>query len=173
VVFQARLISGTKDYGVHSFLARIRDPVTKDLFEGLEVGRSTHKLSIASKYASYLKFNNFQLPRDSLLSRFITISNKGEVEMIGDARNANSTMNEIRCTLLKESWIQCFSILKKSEIRMKLTECHHARQRSVSLAALGYASLFTWNYSLNNMANQVKEFLPILPNIKSFIYDEL
>mmetsp|Transcript_2308 Transcript_2308/g.2188 ORF Transcript_2308/g.2188 Transcript_2308/m.2188 type:complete len:94 (+) Transcript_2308:411-692(+) len=93
--------------------------------------------------------------------------------MIGDARNANSTMNEIRCTLLKESWIQCFSILKKSEIRMKLTECHHARQRSVSLAALGYASLFTWNYSLNNMANQVKEFLPILPNIKSFIYDEL
>ncbi|CAI2387799.1 unnamed protein product [Moneuplotes crassus] len=173
VVFQARLVCGKKDYGVHSFLARIRHPETKELFEGLEVGRSYHKLSIASQYASYLKFTDFKLPRDALLSRFITISSSGRIEIMGDSRNANSTMNEIRCTLIRESWIQCFSILKKSQMRMKMTESHQAKQRAVSLTALGYASFLTWNYSLINMGEQVKEFLPILPNLKSFIYDEL
>jgi len=48
-VFQAKLVSGDKDHGVQSFFARIRDPSTTDLFQGVEVGESASNLNVAEK----------------------------------------------------------------------------------------------------------------------------
>mmetsp|Transcript_5488 Transcript_5488/g.4675 ORF Transcript_5488/g.4675 Transcript_5488/m.4675 type:complete len:94 (+) Transcript_5488:684-965(+) len=93
-----------------------------------------------------MKFDHFKLPKESLLSRFITISNKGEVQSIGDPKKANTIVNEIRCSILKEAWGQCFVILKKSQLRIKITESYTTKQRVVSLASIGYASFFIWKY---------------------------
>jgi len=85
-----------KDYGVHSFIARIRDQTTNELFKGIELGKSRDGLTVAGQATGYMKFTDFKLPKDALLSRFVKISNKGEVQMAGNPKNANATMNEIR-----------------------------------------------------------------------------
>lgn len=96
VVFQAKLMKEKRDFGVHSFFARIRDQTTGELFKGIELGKSQGSFSVAHQQTGYMKFTDFKLPKDALLSRFIRISNRGEMEMIGNPKNANATMNEIR-----------------------------------------------------------------------------
>jgi len=76
VVF-ARLLSKGKDHGVQAFFVRIRDKDHNPL-PGIEVGDIGPKMEWTIKDNGYLGFNNFRVPRNSLLMRYCELSREGE-----------------------------------------------------------------------------------------------
>lgn len=64
----------------------IRDRATHKPFPGIEVGELGTKLGLNSTDNGYLSFNQYRVPRISLLNRFVNVSREGEFELLGDPR---------------------------------------------------------------------------------------
>jgi len=107
VVF-ARLIIDGDDYGVMSFLVRIRDEETNKPLKGLEVGEIGPKAGYSTKDNGYLAFFNFRVSRKSILSRYVNVTPQGMITLDGDPKIAYGTMLLIRVTLLRFSFQASF-----------------------------------------------------------------
>lgn len=80
------MISQGKDQGVQPFLIQIRDLETHKPLPGIEVGDCGPKVCFNTTDNGYLKFSYFKQPRDSLLSRYVTINSDGTLK-----KDPNST----------------------------------------------------------------------------------
>jgi len=76
-VIYARLISQGKDHGVQAFIIQLRDMDTHKPLPGVEVGDIGPKLAFVATDNGYLKFTYFKQPRESLLSRYVSLSPDG------------------------------------------------------------------------------------------------
>lgn len=85
VVF-AKVIVGENNFGVLPFMVPIRSREDHLPFPGVKVGDIGPKLGYESLDNGYLAFNNYVLPSDSLLKRFIDIDDEGNLETKGDLR---------------------------------------------------------------------------------------
>ena len=85
VIF-ARLITKGKDHGPQSFIVPIRSVKNHKVFPGIEVGDIGTKLGFKSSDNGYLSFNQYRIPRDHLLSRFVGVNREGVFETKGNPR---------------------------------------------------------------------------------------
>jgi acyl-CoA oxidase len=85
-VVMAQLILEGKSISVLPFMVPIRSRVDHSVYPGLEVGDIGTKLGYNSSDNGYLSFNQYRVPRISLLSRFVAVTREGEFELLGDPR---------------------------------------------------------------------------------------
>ena len=83
VVCQAQTYIDGKHYGLQTFVASIRDSTTFKVLEGVEVGDIGPKLGYSAGDNDYLKFTNYEIPRENLLMKFIKVSEDGTVQING------------------------------------------------------------------------------------------
>jgi len=157
-VFHAKLIIKDEVYGVHAFIAKIRDTETHVPLRGLEIGDIGPKYGYFSKDNGYMIFNKFRVPRAALLSKYINCSKEGILSIQGDPKVAYSTMMLIRVTLLNLGWDMLlksllltikytsnrtqFKSLPGSSEERKIIDYQASRLRIVPCLAFGYANMF-------------------------------
>ena len=112
IVLFGRLIVNAKDHGVQAFLFQIRDSETHRLFKGLEAGDIGPKYGYKTKDNGYILFDNFRIPKNALLSRYISITEKGELKMQGNPKIAYGAMLQLRIKLIEYSSGSIFSTLE-------------------------------------------------------------
>lgn len=71
-VFHAKLMINGESYGVHAFIAQIRNSDTHVPLKGLEIGDIGPKYGFFSKDNGYMIFKDFRIPRTALLSRYVS-----------------------------------------------------------------------------------------------------
>ena len=91
----AQLIVKGKNYGVQSFIVRIRDDDHKPM-PGVEVGDIGPKIGFHAKDNGYLLFNNVRISKKDMLRKFISVSKTGEIKKKGDPKISYATMMSIR-----------------------------------------------------------------------------
>lgn len=70
----ARLITRGRDYGPHPFVVQIRNLETHKPLAGITVGDIGPKFGYDSMDNGFLRFENYRIPRDQLLSRYTKVS---------------------------------------------------------------------------------------------------
>ena len=82
VILANIILPGGKDVGPHLFYARIqnRDPASGDMqpLRGVELTSLPPKTSLKGLDNAFIRFDNFSVDRNQLLSRFSNISESGE-----------------------------------------------------------------------------------------------
>eukprot|EP01119_Soliformovum_irregulare_P007918 TRINITY_DN2053_c0_g1_i1.p1 TRINITY_DN2053_c0_g1~~TRINITY_DN2053_c0_g1_i1.p1 ORF type:complete len:694 (+),score=147.07 TRINITY_DN2053_c0_g1_i1:48-2129(+) len=76
VVF-ARLILGSVDHGVHSFVVQLRDPQDHSPMPGITVGDCGEKLGLNGTDNGYIRFNQVRIPRQMMLNRYANVDRDG------------------------------------------------------------------------------------------------
>lgn len=99
-VVMANLILGKQSYGVQAFLVPIRSRENHMPFAGIEVGDIGAKLGYNTVDNGYLSFNQYRVPRLSLLNRFVNVSREGEFELLGDPRLLYQIMASTRTMIV-------------------------------------------------------------------------
>ena len=64
----------------------IRSELTHEPFKGVHAGDIGTKLGYSAGENGFLSFNQYRIPRENLLSRFVYVDKDGAVEMKGDPR---------------------------------------------------------------------------------------
>lgn len=99
-IVMANLIVDGNRYGVQAFLVPIRSRENHMPFPGIEVGDIGNKLGYNSVDNGYLSFNNYRVPRLSMLSRFASVNKEGEFELLGDPRSLYQIMTMTRTMII-------------------------------------------------------------------------
>ena len=76
-VVLAKLIINEIEYGVHAFVISIRDKKTHLPHPGIRVGECGPKRAFDGMDTGYIKFDQFRVPKDSLLDRFCKVADDG------------------------------------------------------------------------------------------------
>lgn len=71
--------------------------------EGVEVGDIGPKYGYNTKDNGYLRFNQFRIPKENLLSKYMKISNEGKIIRVGNEKLSYGTMMKIRTLILNMS----------------------------------------------------------------------
>lgn len=172
-VFHAKLIIKGESYGVHAFIARIRNNETHLPLKGLEIGDIGPKYGYFAKDNGYMIFKHFRVPRTALLSRFISCSKEGILSIHGDPKVAYSTMMLIRVTLLNLGWdllLKCliiavkytssrgqFKTLSNSTEERKIIDYQATRLKLAPYLAFGYANMFVGKRLFSMIRQMEKE----------------
>lgn len=131
-VFHAKMIIDGESYGVHAFLAQIRDMETHRPLKGLEIGDVGPKYGYLNKDNGYMIFTDFKLPRTALLSRFVSLDKKGMLNIQGDPKVAYSTMLYVRISLVNFTWklaiSTCLIALRYSLFRTQFKTVSNSEQ---------------------------------------------
>ena len=98
-----KIIAKGKKLGVLPILVELRDINTHKVFKGVEVGDIGPKLGYHAKENGYLKFTNLRVPRKNLLSKFFSVSRKGDFKVKGNPKIIYSAMMNVRISLLNSS----------------------------------------------------------------------
>ena len=72
--------------------------------EGIEVGDIGPKYGYNTKDNGYLRFNNFRIPKENLLGKYMQISNEGKIIRVGNEKLSYGTMMKIRTLILNVSY---------------------------------------------------------------------
>lgn len=75
-VVQAQLYVNGKHHGVQTFIVKIRDEEHIPC-EGIHVGDIGSKFGFNSEDNGFIKFTNYRIPRDNLLSRYVQVAEDG------------------------------------------------------------------------------------------------
>eukprot|EP01133_Synstelium_polycarpum_P015449 gene15449-18327_t len=78
VVLFTRLIFRGEDKGVHVIITPLRNPVTGEVYHGVELGDCGPKVGWNGIDNAWIKFTNYRVPRENLLNRFASITEEGE-----------------------------------------------------------------------------------------------
>ena len=87
VLCQAQTFVSGKYYGLQTFIVPIRDTKTYKIFEGVQAGDVGLKLGLPASDQGYLQFTKYEVPRENLLMRYITVKEDGTVTR-GKDKNA-------------------------------------------------------------------------------------
>lgn len=98
IVF-ARCIADETDYGIQSYIVPVRDINSFEPLPGIEVGDIGTKLGYNTVDNGYLKFTQYRVPRKALLSRFASISKKGDFKMKSNPRIIYQIMVQTRIAI--------------------------------------------------------------------------
>lgn len=112
----ARLITKGKDHGVHSFFVQIRDFDSHIPLEGVEVGDIGPKMGYGSKDNGFLRLNNVKAPKISLLGKFISVDNKGNVTTRGNPKVMYASMMYMRTGITGSSY---YNLMKAAVIGIR------------------------------------------------------
>ncbi len=85
-VVMAVLILNKRKFGVQAFFVPIRSRENHQPYTGIEVGDIGTKMGYNTVDNGYLSFNQYRVPRLSLLRRFVSVNREGEFELLGDPR---------------------------------------------------------------------------------------
>lgn len=121
-------------------------------------------------------FNNVRIPRSAILSKYVSITKEGILELKGDPRVAYATMLYIRVSLLSLNWMVMgvtlaetfryafkrsqFKTISNSDEERKILHYQATQTKLVPLLAFTYANIFTdkFCFSLyNTMMEKIKE----------------
>ena len=119
VVF-ARLIVGKKDFGPLPFMVPIRSRVNHKPFDGIKVGDIGTKMGYNTVDNGYLEFDHYRIPRGALLQRFVSLTNKGEFELLGDPRAIYQIMVMSRMTI---NFGAAFALLRSCTMATRYAVC--------------------------------------------------
>ena len=161
VVF-ARLIIDEDDYGVQGFLMQIKDLDTHEPLPGIEVGDLGPKYGYNIKDNGYMKFDRVRIPRSAILSRYVSVSKDGMLEIKGDPRIAYAAMVWIRVTLLDYNWQALianssavsryllmrrqFKNIANSNEERQIIDYQATQTKLISVVAFAFANLFASKY---------------------------
>lgn len=81
-VVQAQLYINGKHYGVQTFIVRIRDDDHIPC-EGIHVGDIGSKFGFNSTDNGFVKFTNYRIPRENILSRYVQVAEDGTFTTLG------------------------------------------------------------------------------------------
>lgn len=174
VVFAKLIIKG-ENYGVNAFLIRIRDQETHACLKGIEVGDIGTKYGYFYKDNGYMKFDHVRIPRTAILSKYVSVSKDGIINIKGDPRIAYATMLWIRVQLLDLSW-QVISInaahglryafkrtqfktISNSTAERRIIDYQASITRYASITAFTYANIFIAKFCtkiFNHMHDRIK-----------------
>ncbi|CAK60092.1 unnamed protein product (macronuclear) [Paramecium tetraurelia] len=87
----AKLIFNGKNKGVHPFMVQIRDNSTHKPLRGVTVGDIGPKLGYSTKDNGYLAFDNYRIPLNSMLARYVRIEN-GQFSRHGNEKISYASM---------------------------------------------------------------------------------
>ncbi|CAD8203711.1 unnamed protein product [Paramecium octaurelia] len=87
----AKLIFNGKNKGVHPFMVQIRDNSTHKPLRGVTVGDIGPKLGYTTKDNGYLAFDNYRIPLNSMLARYVRIEN-GQFSRHGNEKISYASM---------------------------------------------------------------------------------
>ncbi|CAK90239.1 unnamed protein product (macronuclear) [Paramecium tetraurelia] len=87
----AKLIFNGKNKGVHPFMVQIRDNATHKPLQGVVVGDIGPKLGYSTKDNGFLAFENYRIPLNSLLARYVRIEN-GQFSKHGNEKISYASM---------------------------------------------------------------------------------
>ena len=104
----ARLVSKGKDHGIQSFFVEIRDPITHVPRKGVEIGDVGPKLGAPTKEHGFMRFTKYRVPKSSLLSRFISVDESGEVSFHGNRKRMYAGMMMMRSAISIVSYTSVF-----------------------------------------------------------------
>ncbi|CAI2360845.1 unnamed protein product [Moneuplotes crassus] len=156
VVFAKMIIKG-EAYGIHAFFFRIRDSESHTPLKGIEIGDIGPKYGYPYKDNGYMAFSEFRVPRSAILSRYVSVSKDGMIELKGDPRIGYATMLWIRVQLLFFGWqvkfsniAQCmrytlkrkqFKSLPGTDIERPIFDYQATQDKIVSAICYSYANL--------------------------------
>ena len=81
-VVQAQLYINGKHYGLQTFIVRIRDE-DHIPWEGIHVGDIGSKFGFNSTDNGFIKFTNYRIPRENILSRYVKVAEDGTFSTLG------------------------------------------------------------------------------------------
>ncbi|CAD8203123.1 unnamed protein product [Paramecium pentaurelia] len=87
----AKLIFNGKNKGVHPFMVQIRDNFTHKTLKGVTVGDIGPKLGYSTKDNGFLAFDNYRIPLNSMLARYVRIEN-GQFSRHGNEKISYASM---------------------------------------------------------------------------------
>ena len=93
---------------------------THEPLPGIEVGDIGTKLGYNSVDNGYLKFDQFKVPRSSMLSRFAEITKEGDFEMKSDPRLLYQIMSLTRLAIIAGC---SFNIFRSSLVAVRYAAC--------------------------------------------------
>ena len=94
MVFAQTIIKG-KNHGVNPFLVPVRDDDFNCL-PGVEGGDIGPKIGFHAKDNGYMYFRNVRVPKHSLFTKYVEVSDAGDYKQVGDPRVGYGTMMFIR-----------------------------------------------------------------------------
>ena len=156
ITLMAELVVDGKSYGSRSFFFEIRNPETHMLHKGVELGDIGPKLGFNSKDNSFVKFDHFHVPLDSLLGKYIYINPEGKVVERGNPKILYAGMMEMRTKLLiynshlilKHALIATrYSMVRKQfkseeNVEMPIFDYQLQKAKLVKQISRGYAAAF-------------------------------
>ena len=159
VVF-ARLIIDDTDFGVSAFIVQIRDMTTHKPLKGIEVGEIGPKLGYNLKDNGYLAFFNFRVNKSAIMSRFVDITEDGNLVIQGNPKVAYATMMQIRVFLLKYGYEATFysmfisvryllyrtqfKTISNSNEERRLIDYKTTQRKLIPIMATGFANFFAF-----------------------------
>ena len=174
-VFHAKMIVKGQNMGVNAFICRIRDDDNHAPLRGLEIGDIGPKYGYPNKDNGYMIFNNFRIPRKSLLSRFIRLEKGGELNIQGDPKVAYATMLFVRITLVDYTWKiaisawllgikytllrKQFKTLPNSEEERRIFDYQATQHQIIPFLWYSYACVFSskqWVAKYDKMKEEIK-----------------
>lgn len=102
IVFAKTIVKGRK-IGVFPFIVQIRDMQTHKPLSGIEIGDIGPKMGYGAKENGFLKFTHCRIPLENMPSRFIEVTENGDVIQKGNPKIMYSSMMKSRTALLSNS----------------------------------------------------------------------
>lgn len=119
VIF-ARCIAKEVDYGVQPFIVAVRDMQTFEPLPGVEIGDCGTKIGNNGYDHGWVKFTQLRVPRDALLSRFVSMSKEGEFSLRASPRVVYLTMVQTRTAICHAA---CYSFYNGVEMAVRYAAC--------------------------------------------------
>lgn len=158
IVTQAKMYVGDKNYGLQTFVFRIRDPKTHMPLPGLDIGDIGSKLGFKSVDNGYVRFINYEIPLDSILKKYIDVSEDGTVIVKGDKNSERLTYGAMMN--LRSNLVSLYSFLP-SKILMMVADNYKNREIP-TMEKAEFIDNLAANYNLilccKHMRNEFSEF---------------
>lgn len=104
----AKLIVKGEDLGPHTFFIQIRDIVTREPLDGIDVGDIGPKFGINGNDNGYLRFDHVRVPKDAMMNRFARITPDGLYELLdpNGIKILFQSLVSARVGIVMDSWLR-------------------------------------------------------------------
>ncbi|XP_053382345.1 peroxisomal acyl-coenzyme A oxidase 1-like isoform X2 [Mercenaria mercenaria] len=181
VILMAQLYSQGKRHGIHAFVVQIRSLKDHTPLPGISVGDIGNKLGYGGMDNGYLMFNNYRVPRDSMLMRYAKVEKDGSYVRTSSPKVTYGTMVYVRSTIVGKaatalSYVVTIAtrysaVRRQTEIKPggeepQVIDYQTQQEKIFPLLSAAYAFLFTGNM-------MVQEYTRINADMEKGRFDEM